>query len=94
MASKKQYKGCNNPNFFYNYSGNRNRGRVKSIDGDKVVISVNAGNKTGGLMDVTLSDFNFVPKVDDRINLCSTREGRMVIIKLDKTRQDYRKKFL
>jgi len=76
---------------YYNYSGNRNRGRVISIDGDEITISVNAGNKTGGLMKVKPSNFNFVPEVDDRIHLCSSSEGEMVIVKLTKNRQDKRK---
>jgi hypothetical protein len=54
---------------YYSYSGNRNRGRVISINGDDVTISVNAGNRTGGLMEVKLSDFNFIPELDDRIHL-------------------------
>lgn len=76
---------------YYNYSGNRNRGRVISIDGDDITISVNAGNRTGGLMKVKSSDFNFVPEVDDRIHLYSSSEGEMVIAKLTKTRQDNKK---
>lgn len=76
---------------YYSYSGNRNRGRVISINEDDVTISVNAGNRTGGLMEVKLSDFNFAPELDDRIHLKCSSEGKMIIIKLDKTRQDRRK---
>lgn len=52
----------------------QNVGRIKSIDGDSMIVSINAGRKltsmSGSMEFPTKSCLNFVPQVDDRVLLC------------------------
>ncbi len=72
----------------YHNHYNRNVGRIKRVEGNLVIASINAGHPSGGLSSFHISQCHcFKPKVDDRVLLClDTEDGQVFLTKLRKTR--------
>lgn len=66
----------------------RNTGRIKSINGQELVASFNAG-RNGPVLTLPLTACHgFVPQLDDRVLLCVDEAGELALEKLSKWRQD------
>ncbi len=73
---------------FYYQHYNRNVGRIKSIEGDKLIVNVNVGHGGGPIELPIDACHKFVPEVDDRVVLCIDKEGISRLQKLSKNRTD------